>query len=481
MHRRRMAAAAAVVTALGLVGTGCTKEEGTGPAASPPDHSTPAEEVWRAPLDVVGQPLVADGVALVYATKGEELAIHAFDTATGKELWTAPASPGGVVTGIAVQPALVERGKQTWVAYLRPPDYSMFSNSADLLVARLRTGQVVAQQNGLVFTSTPSACEDGNDVCVNSRLDWFSPTGEYRLDILERAYHPEPGAPSNARPIGSNGLVGLIGRDPEKLARVVDGKVAWRLRLDRAFPKGSSTDYGWNFTYREEEDLFVGSVGGGITRNGRGEITASRLSKSGVAGIDAATGKVRWRARGSLCLDDRIGDDHETGNVRCRDTGIGRVSPGSQRYRWSKLHATVEGFDPRTGKATWSLDVGPGKKRPFEGREVVYAGPGTVAVRTHDGPVVLDLQDGSRRAPVEGEVFTCLKEKTFAYEEGYSFSDRVEFERRGTGVVAPCDARGKAVDAPLGHHAMRAVAKKSGDVRLVSLEGALVAYAAEPS
>lgn len=46
------------------------------------------------PLDAIGQPVVADGVALVYASTPRGVNAHAFSVADGKQLWTQPVHPG---------------------------------------------------------------------------------------------------------------------------------------------------------------------------------------------------------------------------------------------------------------------------------------------------------------------------------------------------------------------------------------------------
>src|SRR4029453_14777182 len=66
------------------------------PTTSPVERSTEiATAAWEVPLDAIGQPVVADGVALVYAKTPAGVAAHAISVTNGKELWTDPAcSPG---------------------------------------------------------------------------------------------------------------------------------------------------------------------------------------------------------------------------------------------------------------------------------------------------------------------------------------------------------------------------------------------------
>ena len=53
-----------------------------------------ATAAWEVPLNPIGQPVVADGVALVYAKTATGVNAHAFSVADGKQLWTQPVHPG---------------------------------------------------------------------------------------------------------------------------------------------------------------------------------------------------------------------------------------------------------------------------------------------------------------------------------------------------------------------------------------------------
>lgn len=468
--------AVVAVVALGAF-SACDAKGAQKPA--PTQYDTPAQVVWQQPLDVIGQPVVADGVAVVLATRKKKLRLHAFDVATGEQLWTATSTPSMVGPG-AVHPSLVKRGKDTWVAHLSPPK-DRTGPGHDLRVADLRTGRGVARVRNHFFGTSPSPCHDGNDVCVLAQ-GRGTEAGNHRLRVVEKTWVREPDGPSGTRVLDASiGLALSRSEDAEKLVRVVDGKVAWRLPVTEAFPKGASTGYGWVFRHRAEANVLVGTVVGGY-EDADDESTVVRVSKLRVAGIDATTGDVLWRRKGILCLGGPDGPDgrsRDDVDVRCRDTAVGKkVVDGP--WRWSEVHATVEGFDPRTGRTTWSYDLGAGARQPLATRQVVHAGVDQVAVVTHEGPVVLDLRDGSHRAPVEGEVFACPVEKSFTYRWVDGNPDE-DVAQNGTDVVKACDAHGKPVNDPLGHHAVDAVAQRSGDLRLVSIEGALVAYSAEPS
>lgn len=492
--RRRWALTAAASLALLAA---CTEGSPapTDPSSTPahgsePESSAPprAEQVWSLDAAIIGQPQAAGDVALVYVEQeqAQELALVGVDAVTGEQLWSQPASPGEVVPGIAVVPTVLEGADgQPLAAYFRPdPTGNLF---ARLVLADPRTGKDVFATAPLLFGSTPRACSDDRDVCVQARSGYDGQRSTMRLRLADGSLLPEPESVDGfVRGIGPEGLSDVRPGGVEYLARVQDGAVVWKTPIDELFAPGYSTDGGWAWNYYPDSDLFVGFVGQrpvDVTPNSPRELN---LAAGVTIAIDASTGRRRWRDDGSLPTCSGTlplplalsgeGDERAPVPVRCRYEGAAVVRQG-QEPMFDGLDVSVEGFDLATGETTWTLPLGAVEGLVFSGGVGAVAGPQEVLLPGPDGPVVLNVAAGTTRDPAPEEVFACASETvTFDYREPYYANGVPILERLGGTLTVPCLPDGSSGTEPLPPMAIEAVALEVGDLFVLAAEGRLIGY-----
>jgi hypothetical protein len=104
----------------------------------------------------------------------------------------------------------------------------------------------------------------------------------------------------------------------------------------------------------------------------------------------------------------------------------------------------------------------------------------TILVAAEDGPVTIDLVDGTTSGPEDDLVAACASEPvTFEappwspFEGGGSIT-----ERYGGTLVVPCGPDLEPVDAPLTRTLVEAVGVPVADALVVSTDGRLVGYSA---
>jgi hypothetical protein len=507
-----VAAMCLTVTLVACSGSASEPDTGTDPTpAAADDEGTDGaevatddpvlEELWARPdLALVAGPVRADDeIAVGYVTDGDRLHLVGIEAATGDERWRQEASPGEVVTGIAVVPRVVDDHP----VYLRPdPAGNLF---ARLVVADPATGEDRLVSDPMLFTSQPGECaDDRRSVCVNARSssdEWPSRPMQLDLDgdgaLTERERLTDAG---RTRPIGAQGLVDLREGDTPYLAVFEDGRVRWRAPVTELFgDEGYTTDAGWGFHYDEPTERYVGSVGFHPTEEASAVVWD--LSRFRMVAFDRGTGELRWRtdAVQPLCsynLDvptDEAEQRRAAGEtthylpvpVRCHLTGTVSFPKDGEGGDPEGVAVTVQGFDPETGETTWEIPVADEARGdlafvPGEGTDrPVVRGSGTeVVVPASDGPVVVDLASGTQRPPGDDETFWCQQpEQRFDYREPYYFDGEPRHERRGGVTYAPCDVDGRAVADPPAGQLPNGVATPVGDRFLISTPDGLRAFA----
>lgn len=486
---RRWAGRRLVVVAvvLALVVAGCS-DDGPDDASSGSDRPTPDSTesapgptddggtvggaAWTLDLPVVGQPIAVGGVAVVYVSDDEDLSLVGVDAATGRQLWSQPASPGAVVTGIQVEPTSVRGpGDARLVPYFRPTGDGDLS--AHLVVADPVTGEDRASTGPLYISEPPQPCDDGTDVCVRTfegRSD-----SRIRLDLETGETDTEPEPPSDSqRAIGSGGLTDLRVDGVEYLARVDGAEVLWQTPVAEAFGRGWSTNGGWSWVHYREEGLFVGSIGqypeGGLDPDV--EVMEMDLAVDMIVALDAATGAVVWSEQGAgvgcsfyLALPVALagGDDVAPAPIRCRSTGTASVSMEDDPT-FENVDVTLEGFDVATGETTWSVRAGNLPELVFEGGVSAVVDEGSVAFPIDGVPHAVDLRDGSTRPAPDNLTLGCASELVrFEYPEPYPFEHGDVTERSGGTLVFVCDRDLAPVDRPLPADVVAAVGTAVGD------------------
>ncbi len=403
--------------------------------------------VWsRADLKPIAQPVVVGGVAVGYVLAGRDLFLLGLDPESGKTLWKKPAGPGESGADYRFEPTVVG-GR---VVYLRPDRRGGLA--ARLIVADPRTGADIAG-TGLALFGVPEACPDGRDVCVWSRPNEREGSRLHRLRLGTGAYGVEPPParlPATASSLGE-GLYDL-GQEPETIGMVREDRLVWKLPVQDAFPAGFSTDNGSLWTHYAKAGVYAGSVyGGGGSRPGGPAFPIATVHAT--VGVSDRDGTVLWRDPGSrVDCNETLTGVTDRGMpklaVRCRYEGSARWRPGGI-VRVYGLMITVEGYDVRTGKATWSLRLG--KAYELAGGHHRPARLGGTQVLVHSGkdgehPVVVNLATGSRRPPVPGAVFWCSTMFEFTYHYPVDDPDAPggkDHQRRGGDLFNPCNTAGK--------------------------------------
>jgi len=332
-----------------------------------PDDAV-AEVEWHISGTPFGRPVLVDGTLIVGTIdRKDHLGISGMDPEDGHTLWHAAQSPGFTPPGVGLAPtAAHRRGGGDLVGYLEPGSNTRLL--ARVVAADPRSGKVSARTEAMYVTSAPQDCQDGIDLCFSGAPLDGDQVHEYRLRLADGRLVPaNSGAPPGSRPLSTtHGLIGL-GVRPDVLARTDGGRMLWMLPAEKVFGKGATSDNGANFGYDSATDAFIGSVGAPRTgRRGQDFPFSENLASNVTAAIDARTGRVKWVAKGTRydCWESFYGTGLvEEGRpletpVRCRGTGRVTYTGQDKPAVLSHANITVEGFDPRTGRTTWSVPLG---------------------------------------------------------------------------------------------------------------------------
>lgn len=452
-----------------LVVSGCSSEAGDESGARrPPPGLTQA---WRTfSISPIGQPVAAGDMVVVYGTATEDLFLYGVAVSDGSIRWRQPASPGAVETGVPLHPTVLD-GR---VAYFRPEPGG--NRRARLVVASPGDGRDLLVSGPEVFRSHPRQCADGRDFCVLVD-DARGVSGLRRFALDGRTAVPETAAPpADSRFVGEN-LVELGSRNPETLAAFVDGTVTWRSPLSRHFPAGYTTDLGWHFELYRSAGVEAGSVGA-PSRRDEGATIAYDLAKARTAGIDVATGKSAWQDAGTsfLCdskveVEQKVPDSRtESVPVRCRYRGTARYGRGSTLASYEGLDVTLEGFDPATGRTTWSVPLGAAEDFMREGTNATRLGETEVLVQEEHGPVIVDVLTGATRPPQGGDAYWCEKENNFTFRDGATAR-----RWRGGTLLSPCTAGGSP-STVVPRYLPPALGATVGDRTVLAEAAGMVAY-----
>nr|BFE74453.1 hypothetical protein GCM10020092_077540 [Actinoplanes digitatis] len=329
----------------------------------------------------------------------------------------------------------------------------------------------MASTGPLLFGSPPEQCPDSDDVCTLSRTGYDKPYQTHRLNVATGRYVAEKtGLPPRARRIGTAGLVDFGQRDPEIIGLVRKGKLRWRTPLRDAFPaEGFSTDNGWNWQLFPDEKVYAGSVYGKRTGSyGKTDVVVS-LEAAATAGLSEENGALLWTDAGS-----DISCTGKKAPTRCRSKGTLTISPKLDRT-FTGLDVTVEGFDVRTGRTTWSVPVGAAEGLVGAKTAAPTAGDTEIIVRTASGPLLLDVNTGRQRAPGADEIFWCGTRLDFEYREPY-FSKGVAIYQRAGERAVTCNAAGDPVAGSPTVAATTATGAHVGPYAVVATETGFVGY-----
>jgi hypothetical protein len=434
-------------------------------------------------LEPIGQFMTVANVAVGYVSKARELRLVAIDPASGKLLWQQPASLGAINPGIPANVAAV--GDR--IAYLRPdPKGRLF---ARLVVADPATGDEVAISPRLLFRSPPGPCTDGPDVCALSQEDYRGGPRPHRLrmDTGEYVADQSSQVPAGSRVLAqveaNDVLIGFGTDASETIGLLRDGAVRWRTPVRNAFPAGFSTDNGWSWDLFGDQQVYAGTIFAATTVGTDGTRTENLAANAASAGLSTVDGSVLWRDSGSwircsTSLEAATDLDRPSTSivpVRCRYQGTATRRPDGS-VSFNGLAVTVEGFDVRTGKTTWSTPVGAAES--LAGSETVpaVAGQTEFLIQAADGPIVLDVTSGATHPPGKEDSFWCRTSVTFDYREAYDPDSPDPYERVGGELVASCDQSGRPAKNPPNATATRTVGANAGTFTVIATDAGVVGY-----
>ena len=472
------------------------------PAASPPATPPASAEVkdrnketataaWEVALDPLGQPVVADGVALVYTKGSTGVEAHALSVADGKELWKQPVHPGEYLPGIPLEPVVTKtytgRNVAIFLQAATPPaDNDGFEWWTAPVAFDLATGKELYRGKAEVVTTRPFACDGVEDMCFVA-FDKTAGSIEHWVDI--ESGEEESGTEINPlsgffRPVGKE-LYSVFAGGVETLARVSYGKVVWAVDIEDIFGKGANTDLGRRFTYSEKLDLYVGSVTVNPTGVEPGKFTEQNMKMNlrettKTVGFRASSARVLWTSDGSqIECSQTMGTQAskmEGGDafpVRCEYTdGFIEFPSGTYRGGQSK----VVGYDPLTGKAAW-------ESKPVEVHSwgvnglIMSANHGEFAITgTYYQSNLLDTRTGKVRGTSFEDAFVCLEPTTYLLPLNKSEKEgSADGTAAGSYIAFPCLKSGSPAPA-FTYGALTDVTTTDRDMAVISLEGKVAGY-----
>lgn len=475
-----------VVVAVALLGAGCTgssrhlvatphRSSAHAASSAPPVSRPTLRLAWRttgfepvSPVKVMGR------ATIVYGVVGKRLYLYGLRADDGKILWRHPASTSATTAGVDVKVATVG-GLVTYFG----PFAGRRDASAPLIAAAPMTGRVVASSLPMQWASTPHACARKRSVpCATAYTPQARADVEYRLSLRDGTLDVVTGVQSGYREIGDE-LVDPLSRDPEFISRRVDGHAVWTRRLTTLFGPGTTTDSGWDF--EKYGNVYAGTVYAGIDsytfhRTERIDLVHQPVS----AGFRADTGALLWRQRGTSinCADTLYSGATRPAPVRCRYTGAITFhypplgARGKVTSTASGLTVTVEGFDPQTGRTTWSRPMGATKALFDSSRDPEVRGDTEVLL----GRRVLDLRTGQFASARRGEVFWCLRQRQFA-ESPVAVGGKRHLELHLGSTADPCDVNGRTTPS-VPASVPPSMSDTAGGLHIVATTTAVLAYRA---
>ena len=462
---------------------------------SPPTPvRTTVEKIWTAAgVDPVSAVRNIDGVAVVYGTTPNGLQIYGLDAATGAILWSKPAVPG-----VDADRLWVSKIDDT-VAYYRPTETDRL---AQLVVADPKTGNELAVSSARYWRYVPWSCvDDPAWVCATS----FVQTPGGRWDFLEFRVNKSSGqtqpatetATANQRDdhtMAGGDLYWNSDHDMVTIGRRQDGQSTWSKPVADLFGTGTKSFSSYWYSESSDSSFSIITLAGATgDQAGQGFDMATGIVS---AAITLSDGSTRWADQGTAlgCLGDHANlgwyTDQESGKpyaFRCRYTGSAVSSDsaldGSQ-FTTSNLAVALEKFDPVSGTTAWTAELGNARTLAGDtsgGVDEAIVDDTHLLVPNSTGSILIDLQNGRTRPPVDSDVLWCKDTREFNRSEAYYSADSKQVtSARRSGVFRPCKLDG--TDSPIPTTAFPAsVSTSFGDeLRVMALTGSVSGFLAPP-
>lgn len=403
------------------------------PAASARPSAPPGTVVWSVDRDrPAGQHVLVGDVLVGYVVKLRRLVLRAIDPVTGLIIWERPASPGNNPPGVSTP--VQTYGEK--IIYLAPDSDDHYRAAVTILVAE--SGAVhAATEHSYAVDGTPQVC--GSDICFHDlqghdgrSLSMDPDTGAVRKTATYRG-----------RIIGSHGLTELTHDDqPSTLGRIRDGKIIWEVPFSRIFGSGFSPDGGWRWHYDSKADMFTGEVG--WVADGE-KVDHEEMDRHSImVGLDAETGRLRWKEVGTTRFCPPVGaaefDDSEIDHFRCR-FDPGSIARYGKAVSFHNVRMTLERFEPRTGLTIWAAPV-----QSFAGS---YADYEATAARIDDDHILLTDKEGPRQINLtdgQGSQLSAIPAlwcSTIIRRPYLGFYDESDSHRLTGSAETACDRTGK--------------------------------------
>jgi len=288
----------------------------------------------------------------------------------------------------------------------------------------------------------PDDCDgDTSALCAAGGID-VQGTGMLRLSKRDGSLRLVGAGAKLPRGMGAE-LYDTGERRPDYVARIVgNGHQVWKRPLAAMFGADVSSDTGWD--WRTLSGITVGSMG---LRRARDSKTYD-LARWVQAGLDTATGRTLWRVPGRQLQCGGTGEDvlvdGDELSYRCAYIGSVKLLP-VRGVDSSKVSAVVEGFDPRTGRTTWRVDVGMAPALAFGDPGPVGLGGSVVAIpRPGRPPLQLDLRTGAHQELTRERPGWCAVQNPYPL----STSAAADAARQGETLQVPCLSDGSPVAVP---------------------------------
>ncbi|HYN71373.1 MAG TPA: hypothetical protein VES60_02645 [Nakamurella sp.] len=461
-----------------------------GEPAAPALHAV--EQAWAATgFEAKTTPKLVGETAVLYGTVGTQLFLIGLDPATGAERWRHPATAGALSPRQEVEVVTLDDK----VAFLRPVPNN--DRMAQIALIDPATGADVIVTEMQWWLGFPAVCyDDPATWCATAY--YLEPNAttltsrRFRIDRGTGALTliPEPAAaPSAPYTVLRNDVVQINGAPTDTLGVVRDGAVVWSRPVTDLAGAGATLD-GWWVTEDDGAtpmlELSVHTGWSGSSDSGGRYPSLDLATNLVTVGINRNDGAVVWSkpgtwsgCRGKLWFSRTMSTPGSPDPaLRCRYTGRLDSNPPNRGYDLTEatdLTVTLERVDLQTGEPIWSVPLGAERSLAVDA-----FGPTVSLLDDHrllTGGRVVDLDDGSSRAPAGGETFWCPGRQSFDQTVEWMGTDgSIRRDRRVQGEVVQCDGSGNAASGTPSAVPLAVSAVTDGGLRLVSTPAGVVAY-----
>jgi hypothetical protein len=378
------------------------------------------------------------------------------------------------------------------VAYLRPvPDNDRMAQIALIDPA---TGADVVVTEMQWWLGFPSVCSDDPATWCATAY-YLEPNAttltsrRFRIDRGTGALTLIPEAvagPSEPYTVLWDDVVQINGAPTDTIGIVRDGSVVWSRPVTELAGAGATLDDWWVTKDDGATPVLELSVRTGWTGDGGRYPSLDLATNLVTVGINRTDGAVVWSkpgtwsgCRGTLWFSRTMSTPgSQDPALRCRYTGRLDSNPPNRGFdliEATDLTVTVERVDRQTGEPIWSVPLG-------AERSLAVDAFGTVVSLLDDhrlltGGRVVDLDDGSSRAPGGGETFWCPGRQSFDQSVEWMGTDgSIRRDRRVQGEVYQCDGNGTAASGTPSAVPLAVSTVTDDGLRLVSTPGGVFAY-----